>query len=161
MNAQQTKALIDAARKARQALLALDPDSIVALELWAAIHRATTGPTKPTRPKKIDKAQYGPNVWRDGRCLDADDARAFATMVHAHFYAGGKATTLDGSTPSYDPRKAEREAERERLSYCVCGGSAEDHREDKDGNLLECSHCDSCDHFHYSTESKQTDRKAA
>ena len=31
MNAQQSKALVDAARKAREALLALDPDSIVAL----------------------------------------------------------------------------------------------------------------------------------
>ena len=106
MNASQTKTLIEVARKAREALLALDPDSVVALELWTAIHRATQEPAKPaTRIKKIPKAQYGPHVWRDGKCLDADDARAFANMVHAHFYAGGTATTLDGSTPSYDPRK--------------------------------------------------------
>lgn len=41
MNAHQTKTLIDAARKAREALLALDPDSSIALELWTTIHRAT------------------------------------------------------------------------------------------------------------------------
>src|ERR1700757_4603915 len=84
MNASQTKTLIEVARKAREALLALDPDSVVALELWTAIHRATQEPAKPaTRTKKIPKAQYGPHVWRDGKCLDADDARAFANMVHA------------------------------------------------------------------------------
>jgi hypothetical protein len=41
MNAQQTKTLIEVARKGREALLALDPDSIVGLELWSAIHRTT------------------------------------------------------------------------------------------------------------------------
>jgi hypothetical protein len=153
MNASHTKALIDVARKAREALLALDPDSTIALELWSAIYRASEQPAKlPARPKKVPKVQYGPNVWRDGHCLDADDARTFANMVHAHFYAGGRATTL-AHDPSYDPHKAERDETRERLSYCACGGKAEDHREDKDGNLLECSHCDGCDHFHYQTDS--------
>jgi len=95
MNASQTKALIDAARKAREALLTVDPDSTIALELWTAIHRASQDPAKPaTRPKKIPKVQYGPHVWRDGHCLDADDARTFANIVHAHFYTDGKATTL-------------------------------------------------------------------
>src|ERR1700756_1181554 len=79
MNASQTKTLIEVARKAREALLALNPDSIVALELWTAIHRATQEPAKPTRTRKIGKAQYGPHVWRDGKCLDADDARTFQT----------------------------------------------------------------------------------
>jgi hypothetical protein len=159
MNASQSKALIEVARKASEALLALDPDSVVALELWTAIHRASEPAKLAARPKltpvrtKIPKVQYGPHVWRDGRCLDDDDTRTFANMVHAHFYTGGKATTLDGSTPSYDPHKAERDETRERLSYCACGGKAEDHREDNDGNLLECSHCNSCDHFHYQTDS--------
>jgi hypothetical protein len=156
MNAQQTKALIDAARKAREALLALDPDSIVALELWTAIHRATRQPVKPSRTRKIGKAQYGPHVWRDGKCLDADDARTFANMVHARFYAGGKATTLDGSTPSYDPRKAEREAQRERLSYCVCEHRATSHRIDSDDNVLECSECD-CQQFRYPAQMRNAD----
>jgi hypothetical protein len=56
MNATQTKALIEVARKAREALLALDPNSTIALELWTAIHRASQEPAKPaTRPRKIPK----------------------------------------------------------------------------------------------------------
>ena len=51
MSATQTKALIDAARKAREALLTLDPDSVVALELWSAIHRAETA-SKPASHEK-------------------------------------------------------------------------------------------------------------
>jgi hypothetical protein len=34
---------------------------------------------------KIPKVQYGQDVWRDGKCLNADDARAFASYVHARF----------------------------------------------------------------------------
>jgi len=63
MNATQCKQLIDVAREAREALLRLDPDSVVALELWSAIHRASE-PAKPaTRPKKIPRVQ----LWRE--CL--------------------------------------------------------------------------------------------
>ena len=54
-----------------------------------------------------------------------------------------------------------RAALRQRLSYCACGGKAEDHREDKDGNLLECSHCDGCDHFHYQTDEAESAKQAA
>ena len=71
MNAAQSKALIDAAHKAREALLALDPDSTIALELWTAIHRTSQKPAKlPARTKKIPKAQYGLHVWHDGRRND-------------------------------------------------------------------------------------------
>src|SRR6266478_5174246 len=145
MNAQQTKALIDVARKAREALLALEPDSIVALELWTAIHRATQEPAKPARTKKIAKASYGPHAWRDGKCLDADDARAFAQSVHDYFAKSHKIVnrTLAEDRPAINAR-LQRDALRERLSYCACGGKAGNHSEDKDGNLLKCSHCDGC-----------------
>jgi hypothetical protein len=153
LNATQSKILIAAARKARGALLALDPDSIVALELWTAIEHATRAARPAIITRKIPKCTYGPHVWRDGRCLDADDARAFAESVHDHFGSGlyQVGARLDPDIVAYDPHKAEREAQRDRLSYCACGGKAEDHREDKDGNLLECSHCDGCQQFHYET----------
>jgi hypothetical protein len=97
-------------------------------------------------------------------------------MVHAHFYTGGMAARL-ADEPSYDPRKAERDELREHLSYCACGHKAEHHREDKDGNLLECSgiqhvpvddceetgnhercqiDCD-CKQFHYPAQIRETD----
>src|SRR6202035_2798696 len=132
MNAAQNRLLVLAARRA---LTILEPNSVAAVELQVAL---TQRP--PPSKAKSKVARYGPKVWREGRCLNAADARAFAESVHAHFYAGGHAVKLD-TAPSHDPHKTEREAIRERLSYCACGGKASDHREDKDGNLLTCSHC--------------------
>ena len=53
MNAQQSKTLIAVARKAREALLTLDPDSTVALELWTAIRRAETASKPASREKCV------------------------------------------------------------------------------------------------------------
>jgi hypothetical protein len=152
MNAAQSKALIATARKA---LALLDPDWPQAQALKQAIADAQAPSANARRSKA--RRYYGPKVWRDGKCLDADDAMKFAKAVRKGF----KFTKLDGTSwtmmlarhpdkPSFDVT-----AERERLSYCACGGKAEDHREDRDGNLLECSHCDSCDHFHYQTDTAE------
>jgi hypothetical protein len=154
MNAAQSKALIATARKA---LALLDPDWPQAQALKQAITDAQAPSTNARRSKA--KRYYGPDVWRDGRCLDDDDARKFAESVHFRFRHGwGKGLTnaeRKQMDKAYKAEMARRQKERERLSYCACGGKAEDHREDKDGNLLECSHCDGCDHFHYQTDSAE------
>jgi hypothetical protein len=162
MNAQQSKNLIAAARKAREALLSLDPDSIVALELWTAIHRAS----EPATPRKrSDKSVrfFGPHIHNGGHCVDADDAMAFATGVHEYFNRPVEnfASWTMQIVGRYTHSRFDATALRERLTFCACGGKADDHREDKDGNLLECSHCDGCDHFHYQTDTEDTDKQAA
>jgi hypothetical protein len=158
MNASQSKTLIDAARKAREALLALDPDSIVALELWTAIRHASktlskekccfceqaiagtpqTGFSKKLKPRvACRKCAHAYIVRRDRFIRSCKQPRPKWTK-------GDLPTTHEG-----------REALRARLAYCACGGKATDHAEDKDGNLLQCSHCDGCDHFHYQTDSAE------
>jgi hypothetical protein len=112
--------------------------------------------------KKIPRARYGPHMWRDGCCLDADDARAFAESVREYFIRTHVTPSLAAlhlfpleelTFLSEVPRQLEeRAALRERLSRCACGGKATDHREDRDGNLLECKHCQGCRQFHYQRE---------
>jgi hypothetical protein len=111
------------------------------------------------KTKKIPRARYGPHAWRDGRCLDADDARAFAQSVHEYFVRTHSACLAAAAPLHLFPlgefilseagtrQLAEHAALREHLSYCTCGGKASDHREDRDGNLLKCNHCSDCDHF--------------
>jgi hypothetical protein len=43
--------------------------------------------TMPTEKESKDGSArfYGPTVWRDGHCADADDAFEFASGVHAYF----------------------------------------------------------------------------
>ncbi len=41
---------------------------------------------------------------------------------------------------------------KERMSYCACGGLASQHEKDEMDNLLQCSHCDECSHFHYDVD---------
>jgi hypothetical protein len=108
---------------------------------------------------KIPRARYGPLVWRDGKCIDADDARDFAEAVHEYFVRTHIAPSLTALhlfpleeytlLAELPPQLAERAALRSRLSYCACGGRAIDHRQDRDGNLFECSHCDNCRQFKY------------
>lgn len=152
MNASQTKALIDAARKAREALLVLDPDSVIALELWSAIHHATQ-PAKPANKEKCCFCeQAGAELGGFSKKLKL---RMAHTVCAEAFYERKAAFTAWCDRPRWTDNTGtheDREALRESLAYCACGGKAEDHREDRDGNLLECSHCDGCDHFHYETD---------
>ena len=83
-----------------------------------------------------------------------------AEAYHARADAFRQWCQQDRQTAAADTRE-DREALRASLAYCACGGKAEDHREDKDGNLLECSHCDLCGQFHYQTDSEQTAAEAA
>jgi hypothetical protein len=162
MNAQQTKALIDAARKAREALLALDPDSMIALELWTAINRAT---------QTVSKERCCFCEIADGREMVAGFSKKLKLRM-AHLRCAGDYTIRrdEFARRCETPRRVwidkagtreDREALQESLTYCACGGKAEDHRDDRDGNLLECSHCDSCDHFHYQMDSEVTGKRAA
>ena len=153
MNAQQSKALIEVARKAREALLALDPDSVVALELWSAIHRASQEPAKPaSREKCCFCEEAGATIGGFSKKLKLRMAHvACAEAYHDRARRFAEWNTEAHRQAHYLSRD-ERETLKEQLTYCACGGEAEDHREDRDGNLLECSHCDSCDHFHYQTD---------
>lgn len=42
--------------------------------------------------------------------------------------------------------------DRVAMSYCACGGNADDHAKDELENLLKCSHCDTCEAFHYDVD---------
>ncbi len=148
MNPTQTKILILAARRA---LTALEPTSQAAIELDMALKQ----PPVTTVSKKVPRARYGPNPWRDGKCIDSDDAREFASAVHDRFLRGWKGLTAKQKRAGEKRFAAWRKANgdtRQALMHCACGGKASDHAEDGDGNLLTCSHCKTCDHFHYQTE---------
>jgi hypothetical protein len=161
MNAQQTKALIDAARKARQALLALDTDSIVALELWTAIHRAEAKPASKEKCCFCEEPITGESF--PGFTKKLKPRVACRQCTHNYVVARDQfARWCDTPRQAVEVKTRQgRAALRQRLSYCACGGKAEDHREDKDGNLLECSHCDGCDHFHYQTDEAESAKQAA
>ncbi len=101
--------------------------------------------------KCVARPGYGIHeAWNgNGKFHDEDDFKAYCAMVReklAKLNSTGLKATLE-VTDSYDPHKAARDAFREQQSHCLCGCLATDHREDKDGNLLECSHCQDCDHF--------------
>jgi hypothetical protein len=162
MNAVQSKALINAARNAREALLTLDPDSIVALELWTAIHRAEA----VSKPASGEKCVFcdEPDAEINGFSKKLKLRKAHANCAEA-YRCRAESFAKWSVTPTIWTDKAgnheERKALRESLSYCACGGKAENHREDKDGNLLECSHCDSSRQFHYRTDAEQPYQQAA
>ena len=154
MNAAQSKALIEVARKARAALVALDPDSTVALELWAAIHRASS--TKlPSREKCVFCELAGADIGGFSKKLKLRMAHVPCAEAYYHRKASFDAWR-QAPREAFEPStRQDREALREHLTYCACGGKAEHHREDRDGNLLECSHCHDCDHFHYQTDTAE------
>jgi hypothetical protein len=108
----------------------------------SAIHPATQKPAKPARTTKIAEAQYGPHVWREGHCRDADDARTFANIIHAHFYAGGRMSLLrhpNSANPNAMSVDRGKKLNASASDTAPDGGKTQDHREDKDGNPLECS----------------------
>jgi hypothetical protein len=47
----------------------------------------------------------------------------------------------------------------EAAALCTCGGNADSHAKDELENLLKCSHCDTCEAFHYDVDEKE--RQAA
>jgi hypothetical protein len=159
MNAPQSKALIAAARKAAWSL---HPDSVEARELWSAIHHAETTSKPASREKCVFCEEAGAEL--DGfskklklRMAHVVCAEAYRARADAFAAWSRQATALRLNADT----REQREALKESLTYCACGGKAEDHREDRDGNLLECSHCDGCGQFHYQTDTEQTATEAA
>jgi hypothetical protein len=155
MNAAQSKALLAAARNA---LALLDPDWPVAHTLSEAIAKATETPLAGQKCVFCEQPIKGESF--PGFCKKLKPRVACRQCTHSYIvnrdsFARWCDRSQSIAYPLTVQTRKERQTAKERLSYCACGGKAEDHREDRDGNLLECSHCDNCDHFHYQTENQE------
>jgi hypothetical protein len=167
MNASQTKALIKAARQAREILITIQDKAehwsnpvsscqtiagyaeLAHLQLWSAIHRAETTLAEPKvvkavarKSKKIPIAQYGEHR-RDIPCPKCRGTCQLPKWLII--------TDRDGSTREIEHYDATAVAER--LRYCACTHSSEHHHQDEMDNLLDCDMpgC-GCTHFRYQIE---------
>jgi hypothetical protein len=160
MNATQGKAVLAITNQALSLLERsghpLAPRYVVELrERLSATIAIQAVARKPKSARAIETAQrlVEDAAWR----LTGESVQAFVHRVLERFRAGAtrikdfdaiaKAKTLVDSTES--------DAVKARLALCACGGYPSDHEEDDTGNLLKCTHCDTCDHFHYEVNASQ------